>query len=100
MCFQNRSSPQPPSTHVLHLSHKNCVAQITDSHLKMAKVPEGCSELIPYSDANGAPSPFPLLAVGNVYVLPGVPSLVRAKWPVVRRQLQQRYGGYCASFLQ
>jgi FAD synthetase len=66
--------------------------QVSDSHLKMAQLPEGCTELISHPDASGKRSPFPLLAVDNVYVLPGVPSLVKAKWEVIKKRLQEQDG--------
>ena len=81
--------------------------KVTEAHLKMADVPgsgdveliwtvaDGDEEEAPAaagdgSSAAGAParrSPFPLLRVGNVYVLPGVPSLFRRKWAVVHKRL-------------
>lgn len=72
--------------------------QITSSHLKMALVPEGCSELIRYKDTNGNSSPFPLLIVRNMFVLPGVPALVQSKWPAVCEQLQKRFGAAAPAF--
>lgn len=66
--------------------------QLQASHLKMAQVPQGCSDLVPQHDASGHTLPFPLLVVQNVIVLPGVPSLVQAKWPGVQRRLQEQFG--------
>lgn len=65
--------------------------KLTDAHLKMAETPEGPEvTLLDYEDKAGNRSPFPLVRVRNVYVLPGVPSLVQAKWPAVRRDLSSR----------
>lgn len=63
----------------------------TQAHLKMAEAPS-TSELvlIDYNDSNGAISPFPVVRVRNVYVLPGVPTLVQTKWPAVRNDLLTR----------
>lgn len=72
--------------------------QVTESHLKMAQVPEGCSELLQYSLPDGSMSPFPLLKVCNVFVLPGVPKLVTAKWEPLKEQLQQFVGQDTAQF--
>ena len=66
--------------------------QVTSSHLKMAKVVEGCTELLSCYDADGVKSPFPLMRVDdNIYVLPGVPSLVRSKWPCIKESLVDMY---------
>ena len=73
------------------LSQQQAV-QVTDSHLKMAELPEGCTELIAQLDASGQPQPFPLLKVDHVYVLPGVPALVQKKWHALKEQLQRRNG--------
>ncbi|KAL4552473.1 hypothetical protein Ndes2526B_g06677 [Nannochloris sp. 'desiccata'] len=56
-------------------------ADVTDAHLKMADAPTGPEiALIDYNQADGTVSPpFPLLKCRNVYVLPGVPSLVQQK---------------------
>eukprot|EP00892_Ulva_mutabilis_P011592 jgi/Ulvmu1/8805/UM048_0060.1 len=71
---------------------------VTESHLKMARVPEGCSELLPYSLPDGSTSPFPLLKVANVFVLPGVPKLVQAKWAPLQEQLLRHVGQDTAHF--
>lgn len=44
----------------------------TSAHLKMADVPgEDTTRLIPCTMDGGSPGPFPLVAVRNVFVLPG-----------------------------
>jgi hypothetical protein len=44
----------------------------TSAHLKMADVPgEDTTRLIPCTSDGGSPGPFPLVAVRNVFVLPG-----------------------------
>lgn len=43
----------------------------------------GDCKLMPYSLDNGKQSPFPLMQCRNVYVLPGVPDLLRQKWKVM-----------------
>ena len=56
-------------------------------------------------DANAAaaaatpprPSPFPLLAFRNCFVLPGSPTLLRRKWPALERELVSVFGE-CAPF--
>lgn len=64
----------------------------------MACVPEGCSELLSYTLPDGTASPFPLLKVGNVFVLPGVPKLVEAKWEPLRRELERHAGSRTAQY--
>jgi len=44
----------------------------TPAHLKLADVPgEDTTRLIPCSADSTAPEPFPLVAVRNVFILPG-----------------------------
>jgi len=63
---------------------------VTDFHLKMAQVPDGPETvLIDYKLQDGRPSPFPLVRCRNIYILPGVPSLVAQKWPAVMADLPQ-----------
>jgi molybdenum cofactor synthesis domain-containing protein len=50
----------------------------TEAALKMAEVPEGC-ELV-----GGETVRFPTILVRNVYVLPGVPEIFRAKFDSLR----------------
>jgi hypothetical protein len=46
----------------------------TPAHLKMADTPgDDTTRLIPCLADNGSVSPFPLVAVRNVFVLPGTP---------------------------
>lgn len=61
---------------------------VTKHHLKMAEVPDGPeTALIEYTLKDGRPSPYPLVRCRNVYILPGVPSVVEQKWPAVRDDL-------------
>jgi molybdenum cofactor synthesis domain-containing protein len=53
-----------------------------DARLRMADAPEG-SELI-YSSATR----WPVLAAGNVYILPGVPEIFRAKFAAIRERFR------------
>jgi molybdenum cofactor synthesis domain-containing protein len=54
--------------------------RITESHLRMAQVPEG-SELV----GRGS---WPALCCRNVYVLPGVPELLRRKFSAIRERFR------------
>jgi molybdenum cofactor synthesis domain-containing protein len=56
----------------------------TDAHLRMAIVPEG-AELLSTSDVK-----WPTPLIGNVFILPGVPEIFRAKLDVVRAHLSGR----------
>jgi len=61
---------------------------VTEHHLKMAEVPDGPETvLIEYNLQDGRPSPYPLVRCRNVYILPGVPSIVEQKWPAIRSNL-------------
>ncbi|EFJ40692.1 hypothetical protein VOLCADRAFT_99481 [Volvox carteri f. nagariensis] len=64
-------------------------AALSEAHLKMAEAPQH-TELIdytlPYSDHV---SKFPLMRVNNIYVLPGVPSLLVQKWNALKPRLQE-----------
>ncbi len=64
-------------------------ADTGEAHLKLAEVPTGGEvALHDCAGADGRPSPWPLVQVRNVYVLPGVPELLRVKWRAVRARLE------------
>jgi hypothetical protein len=44
----------------------------------------GESELIELEDDTTKLSPFPLVRCRNIYVLPGVPTLLQAKWRTLK----------------
>jgi len=72
---------------------------VTEAHLKMAEVPTGSEvALLDYKHADGQTSPFPLVRCRNVYVLPGVPSLVQQKWRAVKDDLLLRSQGEMMPF--
>jgi molybdopterin-biosynthesis enzyme MoeA-like protein len=54
----------------------------TEDHLRMADVPDG-ARLI-----SSREMPWPTVAIGNVYLFPGVPEIFRMKFPVLREQLR------------
>jgi molybdenum cofactor synthesis domain-containing protein len=56
----------------------------TDAHLRMAMVPQGAL-LLSTSDVK-----WPTPLIGNVFILPGVPEIFRAKLDVVRAHLSGR----------
>ncbi|MCB9663402.1 MAG: competence/damage-inducible protein A [Alphaproteobacteria bacterium] len=55
--------------------------EATDANLRMATVPEG-AELVLHPTM-----PYPVIRVRNVWVLPGVPQLVKQKFEVIAPQL-------------
>jgi FAD synthetase len=63
---------------------------ITPAHLKMADLPDGEVELLDYrlppSDGQGEGelSKWPIVKARNVYILPGVPFLLRQKWTAIK----------------
>src|SRR5207244_4030557 len=56
--------------------------ELNDAHLKMAETPEG-AELV-----GGEPVRFPTILMRNVYVLPGVPEIFRAKFEALRERFR------------
>jgi molybdenum cofactor synthesis domain-containing protein len=56
--------------------------RLTEMHLRMADVPEG-SRLLATPEMR-----WPTIAVDNVYVLPGVPQIFRAKMAILREELK------------
>lgn len=64
--------------------------QCNDAHLRMALVPEGAALL------GETERDWPLVRMGNVWILPGIPELFRSKLEVVRRHLTGRKTYYSA----
>jgi molybdenum cofactor synthesis domain-containing protein len=58
--------------------------RLTESHLRLAEVPEG-TEMV-----YGTDPVWPVVMFRNVYILPGVPSLVRRKFLQVRERFASR----------
>jgi molybdenum cofactor synthesis domain-containing protein len=56
--------------------------RLTEMHLRMADVPAGC-RLVTTEEMR-----WPTIAMGNVYVLPGVPEIFKAKINVLREDLK------------
>jgi len=57
-------------------------ADVDESRLRMADVPEGAELLIPEETR------WPMLAVKNVFILPGVPELFRKKFMAIRERFR------------
>ncbi|MGH9940287.1 MAG: competence/damage-inducible protein A, partial [Blastocatellia bacterium] len=57
-------------------------ADVDESRLRMADVPEGAELLIPEETR------WPMLAVKNVFILPGVPELFRKKFLAIRERFR------------
>jgi molybdenum cofactor synthesis domain-containing protein len=58
--------------------------KVSEATLKMAEVPEGC-ELV-----GGETVRFPTILMRNVYVLPGVPEIFRAKFDALRDRFRDQ----------
>ena len=58
--------------------------KVTEAALKMAEVPQGC-ELV-----GGETVRFPTILMRNVYVLPGVPEIFRAKFDALRDRFRDQ----------
>jgi molybdenum cofactor synthesis domain-containing protein len=54
---------------------------VSESHLRMADVPEGARNLY-------AASPWPLIVVRNVWIMPGIPEVFRMKLDIIREHLE------------
>jgi molybdenum cofactor synthesis domain-containing protein len=70
--------------------------ELTPEHLRMARIPEG-AQLV-YAGT----SVWPAVTVGNVWLLPGIPEVFRAKLEIVREHLRgpgrfHSLGVYCRS---
>ena len=65
---------------------------VSEAHLKMADLPDGEVELLDYrlpppsaqGSGEGELSKWPIVKTRNVYVLPGVPLLLRQKWQAIK----------------
>ena len=69
--------------HMEHLLRSFYGARCSEGHLRMADLVEGTELLL--SDSSGA---WPTFVLGNVFVLPGVPEIYRAKLVALRARLQ------------
>jgi molybdenum cofactor synthesis domain-containing protein len=58
--------------------------RVTDTHLKMAEVPEG-AQLVADEALR-----FPTIVAGNVYILPGVPEIFRQKFQAIRERFRDQ----------
>lgn len=65
-----------------HLLREYYGERLTEMHLRMADVPEG-ARLLATPEMR-----WPTVAVDNVYVLPGVPQIFRAKMAILREELK------------
>ena len=68
------------SQEILNYLQKRCGGRLNEAVRKMAELPEGAEVL----EVEGA---FPPVVVRNVYILPGVPELLRKKF----RQIKERF---------
>ena len=50
--------------------------------LSRVLLPTGASSIVDYTRDDGSASPFPVIRCHNVFVLPGVPDLLKSKWKV------------------
>ncbi|HET9490344.1 MAG TPA: molybdopterin-binding protein [Methylomirabilota bacterium] len=58
--------------------------RLTETHLKMAEVPEG-AQLVADEALR-----FPTIVAGNVYILPGVPEIFRQKFQAIRERFRDQ----------
>lgn len=69
---------------LVELLERHYRGRVTDAALRMAEIPEG-AEL-----AGGESVRFPTVVIRNVYVLPGVPEIFRAKFEAVRERFRDQ----------
>jgi len=55
--------------------------RLNDGHLRMADIPRGAAMV------DGGEFDWPTIRMANVYVLPGLPDIFRAKLPVLRQEI-------------
>ena len=67
-----------------YLAAKGAPATEIESALKMAQVPEG-AELVA-----GTGSSFPIVMVDDVYLFPGIPSVLREKWAAIKDRFRHQ----------
>lgn len=63
---------------LLELLRRYTQGELSGPKLKMAEVPEGAEALL------DGDMPFPVVRVGNIYILPGIPELFREKFHALR----------------
>jgi molybdenum cofactor synthesis domain-containing protein len=56
--------------------------RLTEAHLKMAEIPEG-AELV-----GGEHLPFPVIALRNIYLFPGIPEILRHKFHAIQERFR------------
>ncbi len=64
--------------------------RLTPHHLRMADLPEGAVLVTAAETSAGPPAKgrrWPVVRVGNVYILPGLPKVFRRKLPLLREEL-------------
>jgi molybdenum cofactor synthesis domain-containing protein len=69
---------------LVQLLERHYRGAVTEAALKMAEVPKGC-ELV-----GGETLRFPTILMRNVYVLPGVPEIFRAKFEALRDRFRDQ----------
>jgi molybdenum cofactor synthesis domain-containing protein len=69
---------------LVDLLERHYRGKVTEAALRMAEIPEG-AELV-----GGESVRFPTVMIRNVYVLPGVPEIFRAKFEALRERFRDR----------
>jgi len=71
------------SPEIERLLREHYKSRITDSHLRMADIPEGARLL------SNTEMRLPTVAMKNVFIFPGIPELFRLEFQVLRQHLRQ-----------
>ena len=84
--FDTQVVRDPELEHLLRGFYKD---ELEARNLRMAEVPRGASLVYPVAPDPAGKSTWPVVAYGNVYILPGVPQIFRRKWASIRERFRQ-----------
>jgi len=77
------SVPVVQHSELTKLIEERVGTEMTEAHLRMARVPEG-AVLESLEDGR-----WPTIRIGNTYILPGVPSILRRKFEAIKERFRQ-----------
>lgn len=78
--------PVVQSAEMAELLRSHYKQRLTDDHLRMADMPSGATLV------RNANVPWPTVAMENVFIFPGVPELLKLKFPVLHERIRDGAG--------